>query len=268
MNHFFVACQVSVGLTAIVGPARLASQAVPQYAVDGTQLVRTSPPVSEEAWSCANYQSEDTWRVASAGGSIQIWRTVPADAGPVQLAVPGGTLIGYNSGEFGGQLVFRDSARLTEKTILSGNPIAIFRRATDNVILVEGLGHMGLRRGHVIGLTAAAPTIWNVSSSIDIGTAPQAATIVGDTVLIATSEGVLSVSLSEKTVAPVFQNDNWYLLYATTIVQLPSRTILVGMRRAVAELTLGQDGYHEHWWVPVSCRGLNGPRNGPCTCRS
>jgi hypothetical protein len=258
----------AMALTVSTGFSPLPAQILPQRAEDGTALVRIAPPNSEMAWACANYQVKDTWQVAYEGDSTRIWRTGPADARPVQMSVPRGTLVGYNSGEFGGQLVFRDSQQLDEKTILKGNPVALFRQSADTVILVEGLGHMGVRSGHVIALVARQPGGWKVAYSINIGTAPDAAIVLNDTVLIATSDGVLGVSLRTRTVNPVFRNENWHLLYATTIVRLPDQTILVGMRRAVAALVPGADGYREEWLVPTSCRDLTGPHNGPCSCSS
>jgi hypothetical protein len=257
---------IGTGMTSPVS-----GQAVLQFTTDGEELVRISPPGSEEGWSCANYQVKDTWRVGyDSVSSIRVWRSGPADSAdsrPVQLPVSRGWLIGYNSGEFGGQLVFRDSANQEEKSILASHPVALFR-VPGRVILVEGIGHMGLREGHVISLTEASPGRWSVEDSIDVQAAPAAATLLGDTVVIATGEGVVKVSVSGKTVTPVYRNDNWYQVYATTILRLQDETIVIGMRRAIAVLTPSTDGYREQWLVPASCRVLDGPRNGPCVCTS
>jgi len=236
--------------------------------ISATSFVRVPPPSAPDDWSCANW-TRDAWRLQQTDSGLAVRPIGPGDGDVVRLTVPGGDLRGVNSGEFGGSVTFRDSLTGTETEILQDNPVALVADPP-NVIMVAGLGHMGLRRGHVVSLHRATNNAWSTTQVVDLGIDPDAVVQVSpDTLLIATSEGILTVSLRTGTVHQLFRNEEWYQVSANSIERGPDGTIYVGMRRAVGVLEPGVHGYSEPWLVPATCPRLEKPTTGySCTCAS
>ncbi|WP_370335581.1 HEAT repeat domain-containing protein [Parvularcula marina] len=65
-----------------------------------------------------------------------------------ELAVPGGTLIGIDGGEFGGELIFRPNEG-EEVVLWQDNIIALFNDG-DDIIALSGLSHLSLTRGYAV----------------------------------------------------------------------------------------------------------------------
>jgi hypothetical protein len=180
------------------------------------------------------------------------------DYTPPRLAVRGGWFVGQNSGEFGGSLTYHDSATGRVDTILIDNPVALLPTES-GLTMVAGLGHMGSRVGHVVGLIRGPGASWTHREVANLRTAPEVVVQVdSDTLLITTSEGVIAVSLGTGTIRQLYRNEEWYQVYATSLVRTGSGDLYVGMRRAVAHPTRTSRGYKERWLVPADC-----PRQRP-----
>lgn len=242
---------------------------LPLTSNDGTPFVRVAPPQSRTEWSCANWRTKDDWYVQgdSTGAEVTFRAVEPNDVGPIRLEVPGGALIGTNNGEWGGRLTFVDSVTGSHTSILEGNPVALFP-STSGVVLVEGLGHLTLRIGHVIRLRRRPNGRWAVQDTTDIHTAPSAATsVANDTIIVATTDGVVAVSPATHGIIRLFRDDEWYQMYATSVARRADGVIFVGMRRAIAVLTPSTAGYSESWLVPAQCRTLVKQAGYECACQ-
>jgi len=218
-------------------------------------------PKSEAEWTCANY-SQLEWVVS--GDSAQRASISPyKHASEIRLALSDGELIGTNHGEFGGRIEWagRDTARRV--LVPDNNPVALTRRG-DDVFVATGLAHMSNNSGKIIKLHRAGGGLWQVSTVIDLGEAPSAATRIDDvTWMVLTTNGVTKIDLSKLTKERIYRNNNWWMLYANSIRPL-GNSWLVGARRAVIRITPGKGSYTEEWLAPASCRSLSGPN---CECK-
>jgi len=225
-----------------------------------------SPPTTDQDWRCANY-SPDEWRVETGPDDVVLISPAPR-RGAITLETTGGRLIGTNHGEFGGTVEWQHSRSSRRSLIINDNPVA-FVASEHGIILVAGLAHLGVRRGHLLKLSRSGDESWLASEVLDLGTAPNAAQLVEkDRLLIATTTGVALVDLRTMSKKVLYENPQWYLLYGGSIVQSKSGQIILGKRRAVVSLTAVDSTYREEWWVPSTCRTLrrsSGPLD-PCEC--
>lgn len=231
-------------------------------------LVSIAPPATPDAWLCANY-SRDEWHVSltPAGDHAFIRPAARNDIGATILGVPGGELVGQNHGEFGGNLVFRDSSSGKKIQLLQDNPVELLRQ-DDYVIMVAGLAHLSIRRGHLVAIRLNPDYTASTDEILNLGNAPSAVTRVGpDSLLIATPAGVLAVSIRERATKPLYSNANWYMVEPNSIVRSSAGVIYVGMRRAIAVLTPVESGFHETWLVAGTCpRQVRSDSISSCSC--
>jgi hypothetical protein len=93
-------------------------------------------------------------RAAAADGAAI--RPIPIPITKPKHSMPafGGTLLGFNGGEWGGALVFVDAHG--RKTGLVDDNVQGIARVGQQILVFTGLAHMGLNRGRLLEVTAGA----------------------------------------------------------------------------------------------------------------
>lgn len=240
---------------------------------------------STEVSVCANHGYGGEWFVAAEDGTVVVRPFVrpamkvlpfPVEPGRPEakeisrypddfIEVPDGILAAFNHGEFGGGVWWfaRDGAQ--RYRVFEDNPLG-FHRQGDEVLVVSGLAHLGLRRGEVRHLRRQPETgRWEVVRSLTLGGAAEQFVAHPDGgLLVLLDDGLLRYreGSPERLVRSEYGS-----LYPNSMVLGPSGSLFVGMRYAVVEFRKDGAGYREQWWVPPSCAELNRPTGeGSCQC--
>ena len=240
---------------------------------------RAAPPSGSEERYCAN-RSDQSWAVSAVEDKLVIspatreidWTKLPSFLKPKQgerlremtdqftaVEVSDGFLVGNDVGEFGGWVAWRSKDGKKSYPVLDGNPIG-FVKVGGAIAVVEGLGHLGIRRGSVHYISLSSAGRWVVRSTVDLGDVPYA--FIADSsseITIVTSRGVVQVT--EAGLRHVAAADYEYL-YPNSIAMIQG-TYYVGMRHAISKLSPSGDGYSEQWLVPRDCESQSGPE---CQC--
>jgi hypothetical protein len=218
---------------------------------------------------CVNF-TRVAWMVAISPDSdkLVITRIEGSDSpDTVRTDVRDGRLIGYNYGEFGGDVWFVKATTSDSVHVHSGNLVA-FARVDSGFLGLAGLSHGVLDTGYVLRF---APTTsgWTATHVMNLGEAPHAYTLLGGDTLLVVSGSTLRVVRPPATNRVVHESDAWPYTYPSSIVRDRSGVVYVGMRRAVARLTPAAVGFSEDWLVPTGCPRLDpGPKTPECPCAS
>jgi hypothetical protein len=186
------------------------------------------------------------WRLVRCAGDHTEY-TDPPLAVRDFLAVPGGFLVGYNSGEFGGGLFrFNADGRFVEE-MTSENVVRIVADPRGPIVFT-GIAHLGVDRGEVLRISHWAGR-WRVTRAA-LPSDPRAILAESDgSFLVVTAHQLVRVTQNLRAV--VLHHGSWGGHVApTSIVRDSSGTIYVGMRYAVARLRMNGRAFAEEWLVP------------------
>ena len=196
-------------------------------------FIKTIPPkVWSDKWYPLNH-SHNEFGVSVANSKLDIKKV--KEVNKCELKMTGGTLIGLNRGEWGGQLTFKPDDT-TKKTvdIKRGNIKFIFN-FKDKIYFIEGLAHMDYSGGAIFQLNTANNS-FTFTKLVDFNDAPEAFTIYNDKFLIATDENFYIVNDFKKEL--VFKETFWSSLYPNSIAVLDYKNVFLGMRSGIVKLDL------------------------------
>lgn len=147
------------------------------------EFVETVPPkAGSNEWYPLNY-SNNEFGVKIIDGKLDIKKV--NEINKCELKIPGGTLIGINKGEWGGQLIYKPTD--TTKKIIDikrGNIKFVFSYK-DKIYFIEGLAHLSISEGELYQLDTTNNN-FKFTKLLDFDDAPEAFTIYKDKFLIAT----------------------------------------------------------------------------------
>jgi hypothetical protein len=228
------------------------------------------PETGSDAWWVANHDTTHEWVVSLRDGrprarlaSRTVERTVPlpfeiergaaADglAGKRRSAkVADGFIVAFNAGEFGAGLWwFSPDGKKRYK--IAEAWVKDFFSTEVGLLALEGLAHGGESRGRIIRLVQDQGGRWRSEDLIDLKHAPEVAVKRADgSLLVATTDRLLKVVPSDKTVEVLHKDAFWGGLYPSSLVFTPSDTIYLGMRHGVAKLEKKRGEYKLVWLLP------------------
>lgn len=197
------------------------------------EFVETNPPkVWSDEWYPLNH-SQNEFGVSIINGKLEIKKVREIDN--CELKIAGGTLIGINRGEWGGQLTFKpDDTTKRVVDIKRGNIKFIFN-FKDKVYFIEGLAHMGYSGGAIFELNTT-DNDFTFTKLVDFDDAPEAFTIYKDNFLIATHENFYTVQDFKKEL--VFKETFWSGLYPNSIAVIDDKNVFIGIRSGIVKLDL------------------------------
>lgn len=218
-----------------------------------------TPAAWSDAWYTFNNATDKEFVFTLESGQIRISKY---HYSPVcEFAIPAGTLIGINKGEFGGGLYYQptDSTRpyfvigkngrnirprfpdatlvpkndplhatLKDAKQLTRGNVKIIFTFNDSIYYAGGLSHMGLNAGGISMLRHVNDSFF-IAGALDLGDAPAALAIHDDCIYLAGSKGfyLIDKKLQKKV---IFDNLFWYGLYPTSVLVIDKRHVLVTIR--------------------------------------
>jgi len=187
------------------------------------------------------------WHVARCGVQECALRTPdpPLDVADY-LETAGGLLVGYDSGEFGGGLLWFDDRGRWEQTITSANTLRLLATPRGPVAFT-GVSHMMTDEGHVLRL-ARRGAGWRSASRRLPGAPRVVLAQPDDSILVVTTEDLVRLTTDLRVVH--LHHGAWRELYPSTLVEDTDGSFFIGMRYAVAHLRPGPSGMTEEWLVP------------------
>jgi len=237
------------------------------------------PSAANGGVSCANYSKND-WNVALRLGELSIFSpglprskngTPPLAVLPPNFVITkemigrrtvvrtrDGWLVGFDAGEFGGGLWWSSVDGSTTHRLSEKNVQAMVAR-DDEVLVLVGLAHMGANEGEIESYQpsvskAAEKSPGKFIRLLDLGRAPNAATLRGDgSIILAAHDRVMELTPSNQ-LHTLYQHDAMPSLYATSVVTDAKGNIFVGMRFYVLRLQhRPSDQYDATWFVRSAC---------------
>jgi hypothetical protein len=157
-----------------------------------------------------------------------------------------GVLVGYNSGEFGGELSWFDREGHLKQTIADDNIIRILN-TSDGILALAGLAHLTIDTGSVLKLTQLADK-WSATRT-ELPGAPRAARTLPDgSNFVVTTQHLIRLDAGPR--VAVLHRGRWRGLYPNSLVRDDDGTFYIGIRHFVVRLQPSGSGYQEDWLVP------------------
>ena len=164
------------------------------------------------------------------------------DVGAI-LRVPGGYLVGYDSGEWGGGLYWYDEHGDLQRRLGNQNTSSILE-VDGNVIVLSGLAHLGADQGEVLVVQQESGD-WVVKRRLELPGAPDAHVLDADgSLLIVAGNSLVRIDDARRVV--VLHEGDWW--WVTSLVEWEDG-IVMGMQNAVVQLTPDGNGYEETWFL-------------------
>lgn len=246
------------------------------------------PPPSELA--CTDFSSL-FWSVSLKGGVPQaaaVEARPHVDSLPFRIAagpdrqgdryveaVPGGWIVGFNAGEFGGGLWWfsadgAESRRISPETTRPVNPDEY---SPENVVglpivggerlVLMGLDHMLLRFGRILRLVPDTVG-WKLDPVATLESDPDVWVVDRDRLLFLTQSGVWSTGPSGD-VTRLYQID-MASFSPNAIVRTRDGSLYIGLRHYVLKLAQSNSIWHETWFTPAACANVAMRDDGTCQC--
>jgi hypothetical protein len=197
-----------------------------------SQFIETNPPKNGSNDYSLNH-SPNEFGVKIKDGKLDIRKV--NEINQTELKLPNGKLIGFNKGEWGGQLIFepKDKGR-RELEIKNGNIKFVFNFKND-IYFIEGLAHGSYSGGALFKLdTTHNKFIY--SKILDFEDAPEAFTIYKEKLLIATHKNFYE--LNDFKLDLVFEDAFWNGLYPNSIAVVDDQNVFLGIRSGIVKLDL------------------------------
>ena len=258
---------------------------------------RSIPAASDREWGCANW-SRDEWIVSTAAGPLEIshrdptkpvialpFKPPPATEeditklkGPsVVQAVPGGFLIGYDRGEFGGGLYWfstdgRKHVRIAPPAGARSDwfpeNVHAIAEYEGTFFVFQGVSHLTLRLGRVLKVRPSGKG-WRAAVFVGLDVTPEVVLQERTGVwLMASTDGVSRITANGKVERLWGRPEVLVGTYPNSIARSSDGNVYVGMRAWVLRLTWAQA---EARWradllAPASCIRLQLTAEGRCSC--
>ena len=189
------------------------------------------PKVNSKEWFELNY-SRNEFKVSADGVVIKIDKA--DDDKDAILEIEGGQLIGSDHGEWGGKIEFIPKGTNDRKLIKKGNVKFIFKFQNE-VYFIEGLAHLSTNSGTMYRLDDNNGTLAPVKV-IEFKDAPEAMSIFGDKIFVASHEGFFVVKDLNKEV--IFKDAFWTSLYPNSVAVIDNENIYIGHRGGFTKLDI------------------------------
>jgi len=184
-------------------------------------------------------------------------------------AIPGGYLVGFNHGEFGGSLWWYDATGTSRRRLGDAHPVGfadvVLPGRTIVTGVVEGLAHMSEDAGSLSIVERDAAGALSLKPLARFDAAPQA---VGRSepsgTLVATGLAVVRIA-RDGTIHRVASIDTRGL-YPQSIVAAANGSIFVGMRRYVVEIAPATLSTRISWYTDATCAVFRPVRQTSCVC--
>jgi len=163
------------------------------------------------------------------------------------LSTPTGTLVGYNSGEFGGQLVWFDHEGHMKQTIADENVVRILK-TSDGIVALTGLAHFSSDTGSVLKLVQRGD-VWHTTRTSLPGAPRTSLTLPDGTIFVVTTQHLVRIDPGPR--VTVLHRGRWRGLYPNSLVRDGEGTFYIGVRHFVVRLGYGTTGYREDWLAPA-----------------
>jgi len=167
--------------------------------------------------------------VVKKGGDIRLRGTESV------LKVDDGYLVGFNGGEWGGDLYWF-SADGSAHYKISGNNIIQFIKNGDSIYVIEGLAHLSLSEGSIMQIKKINNK-WLAFTYAILPTAPEVAVLDGKgNFIIATDRSLLQVD-NKASIKTLVEKGIWYYANPTSMV-VTDDAIFIGMQGGVFKYNL------------------------------
>ncbi|RAU83155.1 hypothetical protein [Pontibacter arcticus] len=198
-----------------------------------TEFVETNlPEVSSPNWYNLNH-SKHEFEVKNVNGSPQIFRA--KDTPKYELSIKGGTLIGTDNGEWGGELIYRPNNTPEKVTkIKEGNINSIFH-FNNKIYFIEGLAHGVISEGALFELEFSNKK-FKYRKVLEFEDAPEAVAFDKDIILIAAHSNFYIIQDLKKEL--VLKDTFWNSLYPNSIAVLDDKNVYLGIRGGIVKLDL------------------------------
>lgn len=201
-------------------------------AIPGKFVATIPPGVGSDEWYQLNH-SKNEFGVSIINGSLTIQKIKKINK--CELEISGGTLIGLDRGEWGGELIFR-SADTTKKDvdIKAGNIKFIFN-FKEKIYFIEGLAHISYSGGAMFELDRTDKG-FTFTKVVDFDDAPEAFTICKDKIYIASHQNFYIIHDFKKEL--IFKDTFWNGLYPNSIAVFDDKDVFLGIRAGFVKLNL------------------------------
>lgn len=163
----------------------------------------------------------------------------------VNLKVDTGWLVGFDKGEWGGNLFWFNEEGTNYEKIASGNIKNLFE-VDGQIFVTEGLAHLSMSDGQIFKVERKNNE-WSIEKKVDLPNAPYATTLTKDNeFLIVTSKGLLKVNKEFKIETLVEEGFWWIYLYPNSIL-VEGQNIYIGMRGGVLKTQM--DNIENQQWL-------------------
>lgn len=159
--------------------------------------------------------------------------------------VVNGYLVGYNRGEWGGDLSWYSGNGDSSYRILYSNVIAI-TEINSTLFLIEGLAHLSYSGGSICQLQQDINNKWQVIKKIDLPSAPSVIAYYNNKLLIIATDDILIFDGYEK-LESLKTEGFWGILYPQSAV-IVDDTLYLGMRKGIYKFNLKTK--EEKWLTP------------------
>lgn len=145
------------------------------------------------------------------------------------LNVFGGTIIGTNGGEWGGELFFRSTyGGYDTYTIILDNVVDIFWYK-GSIYVLTGLSHLGVSRGNIVKLKLSEHK-WEIDFTIELDSYPYVQTMFDDYLYIVTGYGI---TIFDGNIINEIIKGTWRYLSPQSIY-MNNEIIAIGLRGCIA----------------------------------
>jgi len=260
---------------------------------------RPVPASSDSEWTCANW-SPDEWSVSTASGRLEISRADSAQRAvslpfepllapdedekyltrpSVVHAVPGGYLVGYDRGEFGGGLYWfsangRRHTRLAPAARAHSDwfpeNVRAISEYNGTLFVFQGVSHLTLRMGRVLKVRPSDKG-WLVAVLVVLEATPE---VVFEERpgkwLMASTNGVSRVNASGTVTRLWGSADVLVYVYPSSIARTADGNVYVGMRAWVLRLLMSHAArrWRADVLAPSSCARFVRKTDERCSCIS
>ncbi len=161
----------------------------------------------------------------------------------VNLKIKSGWLVGFDKGEWGGNLFWFNEKGTEYEKIANGNIKDLFE-IKGEVYATEGLAHLSLSRGQIFKVENNNNK-WTVRKKVSIPNVPYSTTLTKDNeFLIATSKGFLKVN-KDFEIETLIDEGFWSIYLYPNSMLIEGQTIYIGMRGGILKTQLGKTSKQE-----------------------
>jgi hypothetical protein len=179
------------------------------------------------------------------------------------LAIPGGFLLGTDEGEWGGDLTWISADGKRARKLGNENVHGLALLGPNQVVVLEGLNHMGLETGHALWLRPSSGA-WEIEAEQPLDAGPETFVVARDAIYVLTARSLVRIDHEKhaSAIQPVATRG----LYPNSMVADADGSLWVGMRQFVLRLAAQGRRYAESWFVHKGCER---PRvgDGDCKCQ-